>query len=180
MSSPLRSFLAAALLASATLHSHAAAISVKEAFSLPESEVESSIVDSHPSIAIAYASRLFDGGRKDDAVTWFYIGQLRYRFRVMANPEASPDGDSALMSSLNATIGHRINEWAGGSPQGWVRSIDKALAWDASHPDKLTSREQYGPQWQQVRTGLERLRGEIEKNADSIRELRAKNGAENR
>jgi hypothetical protein len=171
--------LVAALALAATV-CFAAPISVKEAFELPEAQVEASIADSHPSIAVAYAKRLFDEDRKDDAVTWFYIGQLRYRFHLLANPDISPDGDPALMASLNATIGQAINEWAGGSPDGWMRSIDKALAWDASHGNAVTSQQDHAAEWAQVRSGLKNLRAEIEKNGSMIRETRAKNGLENR
>jgi len=173
----------AALLASAALlalPAFASPISVSEAFSLPESQVEASIEDSHPSIAVAYAKRLFEAGRKDDAVMWFYVGQLRYRFHLLANPNLSPGGDPALMASLNATIGQAINEWAGGSPKAWMRSIDKALAWDAAHPDKLTSRQTHAAEWEQVRRGLEGLRGDIQRNESQIRENRARAGLENR
>jgi hypothetical protein len=158
----------------------AAPISVSEAFSLPEAEVEASVAESHPSIAVALAKRLFDAGRKDEAVVWFYIGQLRYRFHLMANPGLAPGGDPALMASLNATIGQAINEWAGGSPRDWVLAIDKALAWDESHPNSITSTTEHAAEWRQVRRGLEALRSDIERNAAAIRETRAKNGLENR
>lgn len=173
----LLSFAALLALPAAAL---ASPISVPEAFSLPESQVESSIEESHPSIAVAYAKRLFESGRKDDAVMWFYVAQLRYRFHLLANPNLSSDGDPALMSSLNATIGHAINEWAGGSPRGWMRSIDKALAWDAAHPNGTTSVKAHAAEWQQVRRGLESLRGDIERNEAQIRDNRSRAGLENR
>jgi hypothetical protein len=172
--------LLGAVLLAASAHCNAAAISVPEAFRLPLAQVEASITDSHPTIAVAYAKRLFDEGRKDEAVRWFYIGQLRYRFHLAARPELSPDGDPALMASLNATIGQSINEYAGGSPRDWVRAIDEALEWDASHANTLTSKQEHAAEWQQVRTGLQGLRADIEKNASAIREMRARNGLENR
>ncbi|MFL6546316.1 MAG: hypothetical protein ACJ8LM_14185 [Candidatus Udaeobacter sp.] len=42
-----------------------------------------------------------------------------------------PSGDPALFSSLSATVGKTINEYAGGNVKDWVKAIDRALKWDA-------------------------------------------------
>ena len=74
---------------------------------------------------------MFREGKKDEAVFWFYVGQLRYRFHLKANPNMDPSGDPALFSSLSATVGKTINEYAGGNVKDWVKAIDRALKWDA-------------------------------------------------
>jgi hypothetical protein len=90
MSRALLHAVAATALLVAGVGARAAPMSVSEAFSLPQAQVEASIAESHPSIAVALAKRLFDAGRRDEAVVWFYIGQLRYRFHLMANPASRP------------------------------------------------------------------------------------------
>ncbi|MGG2142545.1 hypothetical protein [Symbiopectobacterium sp. RP] len=62
-----------------------------------------------------YAKQLLETGHKDEAVTWFYVGQLRWCYHLLAHPELPPDGEPAAMDALNATLGQAINEWAGGS-----------------------------------------------------------------
>lgn len=55
------------------------------------------------------AGRLFAAGRRDDAVVWFYIAQIRARFRLAAAPDLRPDGEPALYGALFATMGPEIN-----------------------------------------------------------------------
>ena len=159
---------------------HAQALSVQDALSKPEAEVESRLAESHPAVLYAYAKRLFEIGRKDDAVVWFYSGQLRFRYHLTANPSLPPDGEPALMASLNATIGQVINEWAGGSPRGWANSIQKALDWDERAPNAVTPKGLNGPALAQLRDGLAGLGHQVLKSEDTIREQRKARGLENR
>lgn len=151
-----------------------------QAASLPAAEVEAGLPGAHPAAFYAYAKRLFADGRRDEAVTWFYVGQLRFRFHLAASPALPKSGDPALMASLNASVGQALNEWAGGSPQGWADSIDKALAWDAAHPNAVTSQQAHEKAWKDTRSGLAELRDSILANAQSIRAQRAQRGLENR
>lgn len=158
----------------------AQAVSVPDALTLPEAEVESRLAESHPSALYAYAKRLFEAGRKDDAVMWFYAGQLRFRYHLKANPSLPRDGQPALMASLNATLGQMINEWAGGSPREWAASIQKALDWDASTPNPTTPKEQHGPALADMRSGLAGLAQQIRDSEGTIRTQRKSRGLENR
>lgn len=165
--------------AAATL-AQARPLEPEQARTLPTAEVEANLADSHPAVFYAYAQRLFAEGRRGEAVTWFYVGQLRFRFHLAASPRLPRDGDPALMASLNATIGQTLNEWAGGSPQDWAASIDQALAWDAAHGNAITSQQTHEKAWQDTRSGLAGLRDSILANAQDIREQRARRGLENR
>lgn len=151
-----------------------------EAERLPAAQVEARLAESHPVESYRYAQRLFRQGKRDEAVTWFYIGQLRFRYRLLANPNLPPDGEPALMASLNATLGQTFNEWAGGSPRDWVAAIDRALAWDAAHPNPLTPKDQHAAELARIRGGLQGLRDDIMASEQTIREQRKANGLENR
>ncbi len=155
-------------------------LDLKEVGQLPEAQVVARLPESHPTVLYAFAGRLFGAGRKDEGVMWFYVGQLRYRYHLRANPDLPPDGEPAIMASLNATLGQTINEWAGGSPEGWARAIDQALAWDEQFPNALTSKERHAAARRQVRSGLEQMRDQIRAEAASIRAQRASRGLENR
>ena len=56
------------------------------------------------------ASRLLAANRKDEAVFWFYAGQLRYRIRLACHPELQPDTEPALFASLQEEVGRPIND----------------------------------------------------------------------
>lgn len=158
----------------------AVGLSTEEAARLPEAEVLARLAASHPAALYTYAARLFRDGRRDEAVKWFYAGQLRFRFHLMANPTLPRSGEPALMASLNQVVGQPINEWAGGSPKDWAASIDQALAWDAANDNGTTSRQQHEAAWQDTRKGLTDLRHSILSREGEIRAARQKRGLENR
>jgi len=147
---------------------------------LPAAEIEKALPNEHPASYYLYAGRLFSEGKKDEAVFWFYVGQLRYRFYLKANPKLDPSGDPAVFSSLSATEGKTINEYAGGSVKGWVKAIDRALKWDDETPNGFTSKKTFAEIYAQNHAGLKQMRDQLEAQADSIRAQRKKNGLENR
>lgn len=177
--SPLHALILALSL-STVMAAHATPLSGEDITRLPVAEVIARVPQSHPSAAYTLAARLWRDGQRDDAVKWFYVGQLRLRFHIAANPGLPRDGDPALMASLNATVGQTINEWAGGAPRQWAASIDEALRWDAGHDNLTTSKEQHAAVWQGQRTGMQRLRDQILAQQDSIREQRLRRGLEMR
>lgn len=143
-------------------------------------QVEASLPRAHPVEYYEYAVRLFESGRKDDAVFWFYVGQLRYRFHLSANPNLPEDRDPAVFASLNDGIGRSINEYAGGNPATWVLAIDRALAWDRTTPNYFTSKQRFSKQYSDIRTGLGKLREMIQSDAQNIKNERTNNGLPNR
>ncbi|MGK4328526.1 hypothetical protein [Lonsdalea quercina] len=165
---------------SANVSPSALAAELKPVLVAVQSETDAQLAQAHPSDLYQYAQRLYEAGERDKAVTWFYIGQLRFRYYLLANPNLPPDGEPALMASLNDTLGQTINEWAGGSPKNWSASIQQALAWDASHPNPVTPKAQHAVELQKVRTGLEQLGDYIRHNEAEIRAKRQEAGLENR
>jgi len=143
-------------------------------------ELRKGIEDAHPSTYYALARKLFEEGKKDEAVFWFYEGQLRYRFHLAANPGLDPSGDPALFSSLSEVIGRPLNEYAFGDLDAFVKTIDRVLEWDEKNPNGFTSKETHGSEWQEIRKGLGGLRQYVVDNEDSIRQQRVANGLENR
>jgi len=143
-------------------------------------ELKQQATSIHPAGLYILAGKLFSEGQKDDAVFWFYVGQIRYRFHLGANPNLDPSGDPAVFSALQQTVGRRINEYAGGDPDSWARLIKKARQWDHDNPNDTTSKEKYRQIYEEILGGLDQMVAHIEKNKDSIREERAKRGLENR
>ena len=124
--------------------------------------LEAKLPNAHPSEFYTYASRLFAVGRKDEAVFWFYVGELRYRFHLRAHPNLEPSGDPALFASLHEVVGHNINLYAGQHRKLWIAQINKALNWDEAHPNGFTSKTKFKKAYQENRAGLVGLRQTIE------------------
>lgn len=140
----------------------------------------SSLAGQHPAEYYKRASSLFGAGRKDDAVFIFYLGQLRYRAHLSARRDLTPDGDPALFGSLSEVVGRPLNEYAFGDLPALVQIIDAVLAYDAANPDRFTSPAQFPNVYVGVRDGLAKMKTQVLKDADQIRETRRKNGLENR
>ena len=125
------------------------------------------------------ANEEYAAGNRDQAVTFFYVGQLRGRVLVECQ-QVRPDGEPALLASLNESVGRVMNEYAGGSPSGWAAAIDRALAYDAANPDPATPSAECRAERERQRVGLTELRDHILANVDQIREQRTANGLPNR
>ena len=157
-----------------------AALTPDEIKTLPRPEIEAKLPGEHPSSYYSYANRLFFEGKKDEAILWFYVGQLRYRIYLKANPPSDPSGDPALFASLNATVGQKINEYAGGDPKMWAAQITGALKWDDKHSNDFSSKKKFKEVHAEIRAGLAKLGKQIESGAGKMREERKKRGLETR
>jgi hypothetical protein len=140
----------------------------------------SSLAAQHPAEYYKRASSLFGSGRKDDAVFIFYLGQLRYRAHLSARRDLKPDGDPALFGSLSEVVGRPLNEYAFGDLPALVAIIDAVLAFDVANPCRFTPPAQFPDVYVGVRDGLVKMKAQLVKDADQIRETRRKNGLENR
>lgn len=127
----------------------------------------------HPAAMFILAKRLLDAGRKDDAVFWFYEGQLRWRALMLtSNPDVEPivNGEQDHFKVLFADIGPDINYYAHGDIPGLLKTIDRVLAWDASHPDDFTPA---GKTKDAVRSELTKYETWILAHQDAIKASRA-------
>jgi hypothetical protein len=153
-----------------------AALSPKDVQTLPPAKVEARLPKEHPSSYLQYSARLFHEDKKDDAVFWFYVGSIRYRFHLAATPNQDPSGDPALFGSLQSVIGRQINEYAGTDPTAWIAQIDRALKWDADTENGFTAKKKFSKELAHVRDGLGKLRSWIDSNREQIASERKKNG----
>lgn len=139
-------------------------------------EIIAGIESKHPVAYYVLASKLFQAGDRDEAVFWFYTGQIRWRARLMGNPQLPRDGEPALFSSMSEVVGRPINEYAFGDIPALAKAIDRALDWDSRHADRMNK----APEREKSRSGLMGMKAHLLANADSIRETRSKSGLENR
>jgi hypothetical protein len=147
---------------------------------LTPDQLKDGIEKRHPAAYYVLAGKLFSDGARDEAVFWFYAGQLRYRFHLAANPKLPPSGDPALFASFSQVLGQPINEYAFGDLAQLTATIDKVLAWDERTDNSFTSKSSHDAMWKETRSGLLTMREFVEANADKIRAQRKQNGLENR
>ncbi len=135
------------------------------------------VAHQHPAAYYELAMRLFEAGRQDEAVFWFYAGQLRFRSRLASHPELPKSGEPAAFASLSQVIGTPLNRYAFGDIAGLAATIDRVLAWDAAHDDPFSRK---GAARDGIREGLSKMREQILATADDIRATRTRNGLDNR
>ncbi len=140
-------------------------------------QLKQGIEGRHPADYYRLAAKLFrDAASKQEAVFWFYVGQIRYRYYLAANPDLKPDGDPAVFASLSEVIGRPINEFAGGKPDLWIGEINHALDWDAAHENKFTPKNKAPDKYQQIRSGLVGMRDQLAGMKSKLPEIRRQNG----
>lgn len=162
-----------------TVRCLAAAVSDDFANQSP-AQLKQDLEKKHPAAYYLLAAKLFkDESSKREAVFWFYVGQLRYRYHLSANPGLAPDGDPALFASFSEVIGRPINEYAGGVPDLWIAEIDHALAWDAAHENGFTPKSKAPENYRQIRDGLVAMREQLTAMKGKLPEMRRKNGLKN-
>jgi soluble cytochrome b562 len=147
---------------------------------MPLAELERMMPDEHPYGYFILAARTFAEGEKQEAVRWLYVGQIRWRFHIAANPNLPPDGDPALLASMMEVVARPINEWAGGDVDQWIASMQAALDWDAATPNGFTSKSEHSAEHETVRSGLGGLIASIDEQRTQIPRRRSENGLENR
>jgi hypothetical protein len=136
--------------------------------------------DQHPAFYYTLAARLFAANRRDEAVFWFYAGQLRYRIRLSCHPRLRPDIEPALFGSLQETVGRQINEYGFGDPPALAATLDRVLAWDAATHNGFEPKAACAAPIARERGGLGQLIRHVRENGDDIRRQRTANGLPNR
>lgn len=155
------------------------ALTPEQIKTLSAAQVEAKLPQQHPAAYYLYASRIFNEGRKDDAVVWYYVGELRYRFLMEAQPSKQRE-ESTVFNSMHSMVGGMINQYAAGDLNRWIGQIDEALAWDAANPNGFTSKIAYPAAYRSSREGGEKLKAAIRSDPEKIRAMRAQRGLETR
>lgn len=143
-------------------------------------QLKRGIQNAHPATYYVLATKLLESGQNDDAVFWFYAGQLRFRFHLAANPSLEPSGDPALFASFQDVVGRPVNEYAWGDLPALHATLERVLAWDKENKNGFTSTEKHAQAWNDTRAGLQKLIDYIDGHGDEIKAQRKANGLANR
>jgi hypothetical protein len=139
-------------------------------------QLKDHIENKHPATYYQLAGKLFGDGKKDEAVFWFYLGQLRYRFHLAASKNLDPSGDPALFGSLSEVVGRPLNEYAFGDIPKLAGTIDKVLEWDTTHENGFTPKKGNEATLASIRDGLVEMKKTILKDQDQIKAMRKEHG----
>lgn len=113
-----------------------------------------------PDTLFAVALSLFQNGRKDDAVFWFYAAQLRARYQAVFDKE----GGGLLLSGMLMTIGTPINNYAFQDVSKFDETLDRVIEWDRTAPNRYRERvkaEDAEEQVAQLYAGLDELKAKL-------------------
>lgn len=103
---------------------------------------------------------LFQQGKKDEAVFWFYAAQLRTRYQLVFEK-----GDRGqLLTIMMMTIGVPINNYAFQDTANFLRILDRVLEWDQTTPNPFRDQpksELANQQVEKIYSGLTDLKAKL-------------------
>lgn len=106
------------------------------------------------------AAVLFQQGRKDDAVFWFYAAQLRVRHQLVFEK-----GDRGqLLTVMMMTVGVPINNYAFQDVSNLNRILDRVLEWDRRTTNSLRDKprtKEMDQQIEQIYAGFRNLKAKL-------------------
>jgi hypothetical protein len=84
-----------------------------------------------PPVLYVLSSVLLDQGKKDDAVFWFYAGQLRGRIdaNICADKTAA-----AIIDAMNQKFGPPINQYSFTNRSLLTNTLERVIAWEEKTP----------------------------------------------
>jgi TPR repeat protein len=148
---------------------------MSSAASEPLDRLIASASELHPAALIVIAERLWTAGRRDEAVTWFYIGRLRWHAYIKAHDAMGDGADTATEVSMLRDFAPMMSDWAAADPDALVADMQKALDWDATHADPFTDAAARAGSRQELKD----LIADMLAHKDEIRAQRAKQGLPN-
>ena len=122
------------------------------------------VAHQHPSAMFILAKRLFDAGKRDEAVFWFYEGQLRWH-ALIASMSGQPIGEQSHLQVLMSEVGPDINHYAFGDIPALLKTADRVLDWDATHPDDFAPK---GKAKDDARAALKQFEAYVLANEDAL------------
>ena len=137
------------------------------------------LTQKHPSAYLYLARALWQEGEKDEAVVFYYVGQIRYRayINTLAAPKDLPE--VKLYESLKAELGDDLNEYAARNLDNWLSLIDRALQWHRENPNEFLPKDDYSLLYELMIYNFDKLRDYIANNKQLIRKQRAEKGLVN-
>lgn len=112
---------------------------------------------SHPVVYLERAAALLEKGDMEQAVFWYYVGQMRFRLHLMVNPDLEPAGDPMMFSAMEYLVGEPVNQYASSNPDNWARLVRKAMEWDRTRPNLYTSKQEHTREFEEIHENMDKL-----------------------
>jgi hypothetical protein len=169
-------FITIALLLS--WNANSIALEPKDIQEWPRAAAEEALPSANPSDYYVYASRLLHEGDHEGAAFWYYVGEIRYRFYLAANPKLSESGAPALFGSLHESVGSMVSDWTRANPEAASNQLQRALDWDASKDNTTTSKSEHAKEWNAVRAEVTQSERAVSTRGSLSAELTRQSGSE--
>ncbi len=134
----------------------------------PIAQLTHDVEHMHPVAMFVLAKRQFDVGNLDEAQFWYYEGKIRWLAYLHNNPELEKglnEGDRFDVFDNN--FSPDIDWCASADVPNFIKIVNRALDWDASHPDDFTPNDSAAKT--SVREGLKGLLERTAAQADAIK-----------
>jgi hypothetical protein len=131
------------------------------------------LTQKHPSAYLYLARALWQEGKKDEAVIFYYVGQIRYRAYINTLPAPEDVPEVKLYENLKSEIGDEVNEYAARDLDNWLSLIDGALQWHREKPCEFLPKDDYSLLYELMIYNFDKLREYVANNKDLIRKQRA-------
>jgi hypothetical protein len=122
-------------------------------------EISASPEQFAPPVFYSLSNVLFEEGQKDEAMFWFYAGQLRAGFDAMRCTDVSA---RQAVDVLNQRYGPPINKYAFQDLDKLEAVVQKAVEWDRETP------HEYDQRWINLH-GMGAVRAGMQRNSGNVR-----------
>lgn len=140
-----------------------------------------------PIVFMAYAMDLIQkeqNNEKDNAVFWYYWGQLRGRF--IASIDEQEDRNPAIYASIFATVGPSINLYAFEDIDHLVQTLNKVIEYEKTYPlnfdslpnyypDNLKPREEWQSFYDKDLANMKAFIQDLDQNMEQYKKMREQN-----
>ena len=132
----------------------------------------------HPVGFYILAKKLFDEGEKDEAIFWFYVGSIRYRYFLYSVGDDPFHPENELFEQVQFEIGGLVLDYAGGDPEFWAEQVEQASIWDDKHLNFFYPKKRNPEALAEVRANMQKLKTKLLDEKEDIIRQRIENGAE--
>ena len=154
------------------------AISKEQTISMSITQLKKEAVLLHPVGFYILAKKLFQEGKKDESLLWFYVGSIRYRYFLSSVGDDPFHPENEFFGKVQFEIGGVILDYAGGDPEFWAHQIGEANKWDDENLNRFHSKNNNPEALSEVKSGVQELREKLIESKDDIISQRIKNDAE--
>ena len=122
----------------------------------------------HPVSFFKEAAQYYKNGNVNESALLFYVGQLRYRYYILAHPEAKPDGDKAVLASLQNVLGQEINYKLGENVDNYIKIIEAIIDYSNQNDYHFYSKKESPENYEKVISGLIKLKDYVITNKEQF------------